>query len=105
MTVRAAQHVVGLGVLTRHLRERHIESMMLAQKFERAPDARQHAEREHIDFQQPERRDVVLVPFDESAVIHCRIANRHHLHRAAPASARTRRRAARDGAENRSALQ
>ena len=40
---------------------------------------RQHAERQHIDLHQLEKVDVVLVPFDEGAVGHGRIADGHDL--------------------------
>ena len=52
---------------------------MAGQKIERAPQAAQHAEREHIDLHQPECVDVVLVPFDEGAIVHGGIADRHRF--------------------------
>ena len=42
-------------------------------------DAGEHAERQHVDLQQAERVDVVLVPFDEGAVVHRRVADGHDL--------------------------
>ncbi len=50
---------------------------MSFQKIEPAPDTAQHAERQHIDLHEPERVDVVLVPFDEGALVHGGIADRH----------------------------
>ncbi len=47
------------------------------QKIEPAAQAAQHAEREHIDLHQAERVDVVLVPFDEGALVHGGIGDRH----------------------------
>ena len=76
---------------------------MLLQEIEPAPHAAQHAEREHIDLHQAERIDVVLVPFDEGAIVHGGVADRHGLVEPARGSARSRRHAARDGAESRSA--
>ena len=76
---------------------------MLLDQLEALADAGEHAEAEHIDLQQPERVDIVLVPFDEGAVLHGGVADGHDLGQAARASARSRRHAARDGAGSRSA--
>ena len=48
-------------------------------KIERLADAGQHAEAEHVDLENAERVEIVLVPFDEGAVVHGAIADRHHL--------------------------
>ena len=50
-----------------------------AQKIEPAPQARQHAESEHVDLQKPERFEIVLFPFDDGALIHRGIFDRHDL--------------------------
>ena len=52
---------------------------MRLEEVEPAPDAGQHAERQHVDLHQAERVDVVLVPFDEGAVLHGGVADRHGL--------------------------
>ena len=52
---------------------------MRLQQIEPAPQAAQHAERQHVDLHQSERVDVVLVPFDEGAIVHGGIADRHRL--------------------------
>ena len=39
-------------------------------------DAGEHAERQHIDFQKPERIEIVLVPFDHGAVFHGGVTDR-----------------------------
>ena len=44
---------------------------------ERAAHAREHAEREHVDLQQAERVEVVLVPLDDGAVVHRGVLDRH----------------------------
>ena len=41
--------------------------------------AGQHAERQHVDLEHAERVDVVLVPFDEGAVLHGAVVDRHGL--------------------------
>ncbi len=48
---------------------------MRFQKSEGLADAGEHAESEHIDFQKPERIEIVLVPFDHGAVLHGGVAD------------------------------
>ena len=52
---------------------------MRLQEIEAAPQAGQHAERQHIDLEQAERFQIVLVPFDDGALLHRRILDRHDL--------------------------
>ena len=54
-------------------------AVMLIHQIERLAQARQHAEAEHVDFQNAQRVEIILVPLDEGAVIHRRIADRHHF--------------------------
>ncbi len=54
-------------------------AVMPVHQIERLAQARQHAEPEHVDFQDAQRVEIVLVPFDVSAVVHRRIADRHHF--------------------------
>ena len=77
--VGAAEHVVDRRVLARHFRERHLEPLVLFEQLEGFADAGEHAERQHVDLQEAQRRDIVLVPLDEGAVLHCRIADGHRL--------------------------
>ena len=42
-------------------------------------DAGQHAERQDVDLQDAERVEIVLVPFDDGAVLHRRILDRHQF--------------------------
>ena len=53
--------------------------MMRLEQVERLADAGQHAEREHVDLEDAEIVDVVLVPFDEAALGHRAVADRHGL--------------------------
>ena len=48
-------------------------------QLEAAADGGQHAQRQHIDLHELQLVDVVLVPFDEGAVLHGRVADRHGL--------------------------
>ena len=49
------------------------------QEIERPPQAGQHAKRQHVDLEQAERFQIVLLPFDDGAVFHRRILDRHDL--------------------------
>src|SRR5262245_54909170 len=75
--IRAAQHAVNGGVFGRNGSKRVPLAVMLVDQIKRLAQARQHAEAEHVDFQDTKRIEIVLVPFDESAVVHRRITNRH----------------------------
>ncbi len=59
--------------------ERQPLAVVLLHQIERLPDAGQHAEAEHVDLENAERVEIVLVPFDEGAVGHGAVADRHHL--------------------------
>ena len=48
-------------------------------ELERAADHRQHAEREHVDLQQPQRVEIVLVPLDHAALGHRGVLDRDEL--------------------------
>ena len=52
---------------------------MLLEQSERLADACQHPEREHIDLVDAEIVDIVLVPFDKTALRHGAVADRHGL--------------------------
>ena len=43
---------------------------MALQKTERLADAGQHAQSQHVDFQHAEAFQVILVPFNDGAVLH-----------------------------------
>src|SRR4029079_9447807 len=60
--VSLAQHVIHGGIVARHRAERDVLAVMLAQEGEGLADAGEHAEAEHIDFQQAERVKIILVP-------------------------------------------
>ena len=77
--IALAQHVVDLRHLLRDGRQLPPLAVMLLDQVEAFADAGQHAEREHVDLEDAELLDVVLVPFDEGAVVHRAIADRHRL--------------------------
>ena len=73
----AAQHVINRAILRRHIGQLKNLAVMRRDKVKAAAYRRQHAERQHIDFQHAEHVQIVFIPFDEGAVIHRRIADRH----------------------------
>ncbi len=73
----AAQHVVDFGDILRDRRELPALALVIGDQVEAFADAGQHAQRQHIDLHHFQGVDVVLVPFDESAVVHRGIADRH----------------------------
>ena len=73
----AAQHVVNRAVFSRHIGQFKRLAVMRRDEVETAANGRQHAKRQHINFQHAQRVEIVFIPFDKSAVIHRRIANRH----------------------------
>ena len=77
--IALAQHVVNLGILARDRRERQRLAVMCAQQIEAFADAGQHPQRQNIDLEDAERVDIVLVPFDETALGHRAVADRHGL--------------------------
>ena len=77
--VPAAQHVVDLRNLLRDGRQFPALAVVQVDQIEAFADAGQHSEREHVDLEDAEFLDVVLVPFDEGAILHCAIADRHRL--------------------------
>ena len=77
--VRAAEHVVYGRILPGHGAERELRAVMLLQKREGLADAGQHAEAQHIDLEQTQRVEIVLVPLDDGAVFHGRVADGHEF--------------------------
>ena len=73
----AAQHVVDRLVVLRDGREFPALALVIGDQIKAFADAGQHAQRQHVDLHHVEGVDVVLVPFDEGAVVHRGIADRH----------------------------
>ena len=74
--VGALDHRIDLGLLGRDGRQRQALAVMLVQKIEALAQRRQHAEREHVDLEEAERVEIVLVPFDRRALLHRRVHHR-----------------------------
>ena len=73
-----AQHVVNGLVLVIHA-DRQLFAVMLVDQLEALAQGRQHAEGQHIDFVDAKDIEIVLVPFDDGAIFHRRILDRHQL--------------------------
>ena len=78
-TVALAQHVIDQRVFLGHRRQIKPPPVMRLNQIERLADAGQHAQRQHVDFQNAQLVNIVLVPFDETAVRHRTIADGHGL--------------------------
>ena len=76
--IGALDHPIGRLVLILH-REVARFIVMQAQEIEGAAQAAQHAEPQHVDLEQAERIEIVLVPFDDGAILHRRILDRHYF--------------------------
>ena len=93
--VGAANHVVHRAVLARHRREielaRHPRRaaprvgrcVPNVDQSERPAYRAQHAEPEHVHFEQSQRVEIVLVPLDDGALRHRRVLDGHELIQAA----------------------
>ena len=77
--VGAGEHLVDRRVLGRDRGELETAAVMLLDQRKGLADAGQHAERQDVDLQNAERVEVVLVPFDDGAVLHRRVLDRHQF--------------------------
>ena len=75
--VGVADHVVGRIVARRNVLQPQRRATALAGQLQRAAQRRQHAQRQHVDLQQLERVQVVLVPLHHAAVGHGGVLDRH----------------------------
>ena len=77
--VGLAQHVVGRRILARHTGQAEPLAVVRIHQIEAFANAGQHAEGQDVDLENPEGVEIVLVPFNDRAVGHRRIADRHDL--------------------------
>jgi len=68
--IGAAQHVIDLRIFGRDIGQCQALPAMSGQKIKGLADAGQHAQRQNIHLQKAQCVDVVLVPFDDGAVLH-----------------------------------
>ena len=73
-----AQHVEHGGIDRIHA-DGALLAVVLLDQVEALAQAGQHAEPQHVDLVDPESVEVVLVPFDDGAVLHGGILDRHQL--------------------------
>ena len=77
--VGALDHRVDASLFRRDRGERQPLSVVSLEQLEALAHRGQHAERQHVDLQNAERVEVVLVPFDDRAVLHRRVHDRRDL--------------------------
>ena len=73
------QHPIDRRHLARNVGQREAPVAPARDQFEAAPERRQHAQRQHVDLEQADCIEVVLVPLDHGAVGHRRILDRHQF--------------------------
>ena len=71
-----AQHVINIRVLGRQGCQRIFHPMMQSHQVERLSDTGQHPKAKDIDLENAQRVDIVLVPADDGAVLHCGVLDR-----------------------------
>ena len=74
-----AQHGVSVGIFTRDGCQSESPAVMIVNQVEAFPDATQHSQRQNIDLEDAQCFDIVLVPFDETAVGHGTVAHRYRF--------------------------
>ncbi len=77
--VRAADHLVHGRILGRNIREVEFRAAPRRDQRERTADRGQHAEAQHVDLEEPELVEIVLVPLDYRALRHRRVLDRNQL--------------------------
>src|SRR5215217_3682774 len=71
--VGAVCHLIGTLVLLRDGGKSQVHAVVLAEQVEASADAAQHAESKHIDFEDAQLVQVILVPLDDGSIFHRRI--------------------------------
>ena len=74
-----AEHVEDLRIGAGNACQIKILPVVTAKQVEAAVQAGQHAEAEHVDLEDAERVEVVLVPLDDRAIGHGGVLDRHQL--------------------------
>ena len=77
--IGAAQHVVDARILRRHGREAVTRPGVAGDQVECLADAGEHPEPQHIDLENAQGVEVVLVPLDDGPVLHRRVFDRRDL--------------------------
>ena len=75
--VGAANHVVGRRVFGRNVLQAHGFSPPLADQIQTAVDGAEHAQGQHVHFEQAHGVQIVFVPLDDAALRHGRVLHRN----------------------------
>ncbi len=75
--VGLADHAVGGVIAVGDVLQVERPAQALADEDQRLAQRGEHAQREHVDLEQAQRLEVVLVPLDHGAVFHGRVLHRH----------------------------
>ena len=75
--VGARQHVVDRGLVLGDVRKLYRFPVMLRDQIEPPAQARQHAKAEHVDLEDVQSVEVVLVPFDHRPLFHGGVLDRN----------------------------
>ena len=75
--ISPAHHVVRGWVLRRNVLQAQRLAAPLAYQIQTTVDSAEHAQGQHVDFEQAHRVQVVFVPLDDAALRHSRIFHRH----------------------------
>ena len=77
--IRRADHVIHSGILSRDVCQIQMHPIICAQTVQGTRDASQHAQGQHINLQNTQRVQIILVPLHKGAVWHGGIANGHQF--------------------------
>ena len=77
--VAVADHVVHFRVFRRHRRQRVLPAVVFPDQIEASPDCCQHAETQHVDFQQPQVLEVIFLPLNDGTIFHRRVFDRYQF--------------------------
>ena len=77
--VAVADHLVHARIFRRHVGQLEAPAIADREQIERTADRGEHAQRQHVDLEQAQRVEIVLVPFDHRALGHRRVFDGHQL--------------------------
>ncbi len=77
--IALAEHIVNRRVLLGHAGQVEAFAVMRRDQVESLADAGEHAQGQHIHFEDAQLVNIVLVPFNKTAIRHRRITNRHRM--------------------------
>ena len=78
-TIGAAQHIIDFRILLRQRRQRIARAVMLGHQIKCLTNTTQHAKAQYIDLENTQSIDVILVPTNDCAILHCGVLDRHQF--------------------------